>query len=158
MGSPHSNETTYLFRYDREADRFTAMRNKRGEPQTYEAPDEAILFLEGDADEFIIFDNRQPGSIDFVSHSADNPGMKRILGLAVLNKMYGAVIQGVRTMVEQQGKAGYQWRGTFPTSVEKHMACLGLHASALGATDEVVSLWRASEEIISQATVENEEA
>lgn len=159
MGSHHDHEATYLFRYDREADRFTARRDQGSEPRMQHIPNEAILFLDNDPDEFIIFNNNSPGQIDFVSHSADNLTMKKILGLAVLNKMYGVITQNIRNMTERQDKAGYQWKGTFLSSTEKHVACLGLHVLALGATDEVAELGRAIHEAISpEAATENEEA
>jgi hypothetical protein len=159
MGSSYERETTYLFRYDRETDRFTAKRDLEDEPHTQQEFNEAILFTDNDPDEFIVFDNNHPGRVDFISHSADNLTMKKILGLAVLGKMYGAISQSIRNMTEQQNKAGYQWRATFPSSTEKHMACLGLHALAIGATNEVAELGQIiHEEVAPKASTENEEA
>jgi len=159
MGSSYERETTYLFRYNRETDRFTAKRELGDEQDAAPEFNEAILFVDNDPGEFIIFDNNQPGKVDFISHSADNLMMKKILGLAVLNKMYGAISQSIRSMTERQDKAGYQWKATFPSSTKQHMACLGLHTLAIGASNEVAELGRViHEEVTRKPSPENEEA
>lgn len=136
-----ADETTFHLRYERTTDRFSIQRAQIAEVRLNEHPDEGILFLGNDPDEFVVFDNHEPGKIDYAAFSADNQAMKRLLGLSVLNKMYDTACEEARKIAEERGHDAYEWKGTFPASAKKRLACIGLHTLAIGASDDVIELW-----------------
>lgn len=153
MEIPGSGNSFNLY-YSRRLDRFQLTDSTRAELleddediEDDETTDFAELTFDTPTD-YALFDNDEPGKILKITHEGDNQRAIELLSRTVFGPMYQMICEAFREGTQIYDEAERSRTLIVPYSRAREMAALALHASASYASNEVTSLYAATQKTV----------